>query len=156
MPLADEAGGVAGGGEGVGDGALAEGDAIEAAHFEGIDGAGAVRVAAGEEGGAGGGADGRGGVVLGEADAFFGESVEAGSVGEAAVVAGDIAVSHVVGDDEDDVWARHGGTIAVGGMGVTGLLRRRGWWLTGAAVTKLARGRGVVWRGVDAGATRLD
>ncbi len=49
VPLADEAGGVTGGGEQIGDGAVAELDAVEPASLQRVDGAGAMWVAPGEE-----------------------------------------------------------------------------------------------------------
>ncbi len=103
VPLADEARAEAAGGEGVAEGDFVEGDAVEAANFLRGEGAGSVGIAAREERGPGGGADGRAGVVLREAGPFAHQPVDVGRSDGAVVEDTEVAVAHVVGDDEKEV-----------------------------------------------------
>ena len=100
VPLAEDAGGVAGLAEVVGDGGFV--GAEKGAAHDGVPGAGAIGEAAGHEGGPCWGAGG-GDVVVGEAKGLGVELVEVGSLDDGVSVAGEIAVALVIGDDEDDV-----------------------------------------------------
>ena len=62
-------------------------------------------IASGQESHAGGGADGRGGVERGEPDAFPGHTVEVRRRNSGVSVATEIAVSHVVGEQNDEIWS---------------------------------------------------
>ena len=108
VPLSDEPGDVAGGLHHVAERAFPERDAIEAPVLERVDRAGALRVAAGQQRGAGGRADGRGRVVLREAGAVGDQVVQRRCLGCAAVEAPEVAIAHVVGEDQDDVRPGHG------------------------------------------------
>ncbi len=96
VPLADEAGCVAGGLEHIGERDLAQGEAVEASALEGVDCAGAVRIPAGHQPGPGWGADGRGGVVLGQAEAVGGQPVQVGGLDGGVAEGADVAVTHIV------------------------------------------------------------
>ena len=106
VPFAEGGGGIAEGFEGGGEGGFGfaeAGDVPGGLGGEGSFDAGSVGVFAGEDGGAGGGANGGVGVPLGEADAGLGEAVEVGRFDFGVAVAGDVADTVVVGDDEQDV-----------------------------------------------------
>jgi hypothetical protein len=70
--------------------------------------AGADRMAARQQAGAGGAADGSGGVEGGEASALGRQTVEMRRPQRGMPVAGKIAVAHVVGEQDDEVWQARG------------------------------------------------
>ena len=106
VPLAHVAGAVASGGEHLADGALAQGDAVEAAVRLHAQGAAAVVVASGEQRGACRGADRSAAVVLGAAHALGGEPIDVGRGQDGVAVAAQVAVAQVVGQEQDDVGTR--------------------------------------------------
>ena len=119
VPLAHVAGAVAGGAECITDGALAQGDAVQAAVRFHAQRAAAVVVASGEQRGARRGADRRAAVVLGAAHALGGEPIDVGRGQDGVAVAAQVAVAQVVGQEDDDVGtrARRCGSHAAGTTG---------------------------------------
>ena len=103
VPLAHEARAIAGRAKAVGDRHLGERDSIKTAPVERVDGARALRIPAGQERGARGRAYRRARVVLREAHARGGEVVEVRGRAPALVEQPEVAVPHVVGEDDDDV-----------------------------------------------------
>ena len=97
----------------VAEGVLA-GDEPEKFGAGGIVGGGGVEVAfvaeaagvsTGDEAGAGGGTDGRGDVAVRAEDSGFGEAVEIRCLDRFAAGDAEVAVAHVIGQDEEDVGA---------------------------------------------------
>lgn len=110
VPLADEGCLVAEGLEVVGDGMFGSGEA-EKFGPGGVFGGALVEVtlvseaagiAAGEESGAGGGADRGGDIPAGAQDSAVGEGVELRSLDGGGARAAEVAVSHVVGQDDEE------------------------------------------------------
>ena len=117
VPLADDAGGVAGRLKRFGEGDLGGrqatgGNGAQDAELV-VGHAGADRVATGHERGAAGRADFGGGVELREAQAFGGHAIQVRRLDGRVAVAAEIPVTEVVGQDDDDVRFRGG----VGGKG---------------------------------------
>ena len=119
MPLADARGRVAGGFELFGQGDLLEGQELLPVRdlefrLRAVMASDPVRemqaggIFAGQQGGAGGGAYRAGRVAVGEADAILGQLVDVGRLVESAAVAGQVGLSHVVYENDDDIW-RGGG-----------------------------------------------
>ncbi len=104
VPLPDQPGHVSGGFEEIGDRAFAQSDSVESPHLERIDRAGAMRIAAGEQRRAGGRAHRRGRIVLSQTKSLVNELIEHRRARRAIVEASEIAVAHVVGEYEDDIW----------------------------------------------------
>ena len=121
VPLAEVASAVARASECVGEGPLV--GAQQRAAADGVPDASAVAVVAGEEAGAGGGAGGAD-VVVGEAHGVLVEAVEARRADRAVAVTAQVAVTLVVGEDEDDVGARGHGLLSL--LGCARLRIRRG------------------------------
>src|SRR5262249_20061860 len=90
--------------------------AIAGAGLEEIGDAPARGVHPGEKTGARRRADGRGDVELSELGSFSGETVDVRRGNEVAAVAADVAVAHVVGEEEEDVGFGGG----FGGVGARG------------------------------------
>ncbi len=76
--------------------------------------AGAFGVAAGKEAHTGWCADAGGSIARGEADAFGGKAIQIGRLDIGVTVAGQVAVAHVVGKENDDVWLRLGKRLGGG------------------------------------------
>ena len=108
VPFADGHAAVAGGFEVVGDDARVGREAEVDLGFA-FDGAGvelmakAVLVLPREQRGAGGAADGAGDVGIGETGAGFGERIDVGGGDVGGAVAADVAVAHVVGEQDDQI-----------------------------------------------------
>ena len=103
VPLADETGCIARRFEAVCKGRFPQRDTVEPVDFVLGHRAGAVRIAPGQERCAGGGADRRPGVVLPEAGPLGDQPVEMRGPHDAVREDAEIAVPHVVCDDEDQV-----------------------------------------------------
>ncbi len=101
VPLADQAGGVAGGLEPVGEGRLGQRQALAAAGIELVAEAGLV--AAGQQPGARRRAIRPGHVAVGEPHAGGGQRVEVRRGDVLAAVEAHVGIAHVVADDEQDV-----------------------------------------------------
>ena len=114
VPLANESGGVSGGFEVIGEGVLGDGEALQvlaggvgvAAFVEIALVAKAPWIATGENAGSGRGANGGGDVALGAKDAALGEAVDVGSLDGGGAGATQVAISHVVGENHEDVGFR--------------------------------------------------
>ncbi len=106
MPFADEGGVVAGFFELVregGDGGIEVSPGVLGIGADDTGDADAVRVFSGQESGAGGGADGAVGPHAGEKHAFGGEAVDVRCPAVRLVVGGDITVTVVIGEDDEEI-----------------------------------------------------
>ena len=101
VPFANDAGGVAGGFEALGDGRFGQRHSLRAGGIELV--SEAVLVAAREQGGARRRAIRPGHVAAGEADARRGEGVEVRRGDVLAAMKAHVRVAHVIADDEEDV-----------------------------------------------------
>ncbi len=104
VPFADEAGCVARTFQEFGYRQLAQGKTVESPRLERVDHSGAMRIAARHQRRARGRANGRRRIMLRQTDAVIDEVIERRRSRGAVVEASEVAVTHVVGDNQDDVW----------------------------------------------------
>src|SRR5271166_4481728 len=103
VPFPDQPGRVAGPLQEFGHGHLAQRQPVEPARLQRIDDAGAMRITAGHQRGSRRRTNGRSRVVLGETDSLAHEMIERRRSRRAVVEASEVAITHVVGENQDDV-----------------------------------------------------